>query len=140
LTREKLKETFQSQSPCLFLAGHTSPGQALLVRIRMSPTAITQTFQNDRPHLKRSGPRQADLQGWAGGQLERQQQSVIAEYFVITSSVVEEVLYCPSSIVFAALLPLHPSALLFWPLDLVATAASKLCSLGRRVRRQSSDR
>jgi hypothetical protein len=107
LTREKLKETFQSQSPCLFLAGHASPGQALLVRIRMSPTAITQNFQNDRPHLKRSGPRQADLQGWAGGQLERQQQSVIAEYFVITSSVVEEVLYCPSSIVFA---------LLFWPL------------------------
>jgi hypothetical protein len=51
----------------------------------------------------------SDLQGWTGGQLERQQQSVIAEYFVITSSVVEEVLYCPSSFSFAALLSLHPS-------------------------------
>jgi hypothetical protein len=102
-------------SPCLFLAGYASPGQALLVRIRMSSTAITLNFQSDRPHIKRSGPRQANLQGWAGGQLERQQHSVYCR--IITSSLVEEVLYCPSSILFAALLSLPPSsALLFWPL------------------------
>jgi hypothetical protein len=80
----------------------------------MSSTAITQNFQSGRPHIKRSGPRQAGLQGWAGGQLERH-----SAYYcrIITSCVVEEVLYCPSGISFAALLSLPPSStLLFWPL------------------------